>query len=336
MKKEENMLLEEMNYQENELCKFSVSFIMPRKELVKLREKKSDVFVQFPLWEYQILPDYKNNRIELAKLIDLIKEINEDDDADIVEIKLDSYTCPNGSYILNKELSTKRAYGLKRYIQFIYGFDNNLFSVRGMSDDWGTIERLLLDPNTKIEGKEEALSVIWNTDIYEGREKSLKNIRNGELFEQIEKDIYPLVRRYSCSVIYTIRPFDVEKGKKMLRKQPEQLSVDELYQIARTYKSYTPKYNEIINMAVRLNPENEIANLNAAALALKFKNVSSAKKYLDRCNTETPEFLNNMGILHVLCGEYNKAWNIFNKSIKKGSNDGELNILMLEREKIYK
>lgn len=336
MKKEESIFLEKQNYQEGGLCKFSVSFIMPKKELVKLREKKDDILIRFPLGEYQILPDYKNNQAEISKLIDLIKEINDDENSEIIEIGIDSYTCPNGSYVSNKEISIKRAYGLKRYIQFIYGFDNNVFKVRGMSDDWSSIEQLLLESNGEIEGKEEALSVIWSTDIFEGREKALKNIRNGELFSQIEKYIYPLVRRFTCTVRYTIHPFDVEKAKQVLKKSPEQLSLDELYQIARTYKSYTPKYNEIINLAVRLNPEDEIANLNAAALALKLNDVSLAKKYLQYANKDTPEFLNNMGILYMMCGEYSKAWNAFNRSIKKGSNDGEFNILMLEKEKIYR
>jgi len=336
MKKEESILIEKQTYPEKKLCKFSVSFIMPKKELVKLRERKEDIFIQFPLGECQILPDYKNNQAEISKLIDLIREINDDENAEIIEISLDSYTCPNGSYISNKEISTKRAYGLKRYIQFIYGFDNNIFKVRGMSDDWSSIEQLLLESNGEIAGKEEALSVIWNTDIFEGREKALKNIRNGELFEQIELYIYPLVRRFSCSVSYTIHPFDVEKGKLILKKSPAQLSLDELYQIARTYKSYTPKFNEIINLAVSLNPKDEVANLNAAALALKFNDPSSAKKYLQLANTNTPEFLNNMGILFMMCGEYNKAWDAFNRSVKKGSNDGEFNMLMLEKEKIYR
>lgn len=332
--KEEKIFRKENTKLEEDLCKFSVSFIMPKKELVKQREKHGDVYIDFPIGESDILPGYKNNSVEIAKIVDLIADIRNDDNSEIIEIGLDCYSAPNGSYVLNKEITTKRAYGLKRYIQFLYGFDSNIFKIRGMSDDWERLEQLLFESNIEVGGKEEVLSVIWNTGIFEGREKSLKKIRNGEFYQYMESKIFPSLRRFRYSIVYTIHPFDAEKGKMILMRHPEQLNLDELYQIARTYKSYTPKYNEIINLAVKLNPDDEIANLNAAALALKFKNIALAKEYLKKTKKDTPEFFNNTGVLYMLCGEYNKAWEAFKQSVKKGSNDGELNLVMLEKEKI--
>jgi uncharacterized protein YjgD (DUF1641 family) len=334
MKVEEKVLVKEDNRFEKELYKYSVSFIMPKKELVKQREKHGDAYIDFPIGESGILPDYKHNVVEIAKIIDLLADIRDDDHSEIIEIGLDCYTSPNNSYVLNKEITTKRAYGLKRYIQFLYGFDSNIFKIRGMSDDWERLEQLLLESD--IAGKEELLSVIWNTGIFEGREKSFKRVRNGEYYPYIEKNMYPQLRRFRYSIFYTIHPFDTEKGEHVLKRHPEQLSQDELYQIARTYKSYTPKFNEIINLAVKLSPDDEIANLNAAALALKLKNITLAKEYLKNSKMNTSEFLNNMGVLYMLCGKYNKAWDAFKQAVKKGSNDGELNLVMLEKEKIYK
>jgi len=334
MKVKEKVLIKEDHRFEKKLCKYSVSFLMPKKELVKQREKHGDIYLDFPIGESDILPDYEDNASEIAKIINLLTEIRDDENSEIIEIGLDCYSSPNNSYVLNGEITTKRAYGLKRYIQFLYGFDSNIFKIRGMSDDWERLEQLLL--GLDIAGKEELLSVIWNTESFDEREKDFKQIRNGEFCQYMEENIYPLLRRFRYSIIYTIHPFDTEKGKCVLKRHPEQLSQDELYQIARTYKSYTPKFNEIITLAVKLSPNDEIANLNAAALALKLKNISLAEEYLKKSKINTPEFLNNMGILHMLCREYNKAWDAFKQAVEKGSNDGELNLVMLEKEKIYK
>lgn len=315
------------------MCDFSVSFIMPKKELVKQRKKQDDIYLEYPLGESEILPDYRSNSVEIKKITDLIKEIRDDENAEIIEIYLQNYTAPSGSYILNQETSTKRAYNLKKYLQFLYGFHDNIFKVRGMADDWVRLEQLLIESD--LEKKEDVLSVIWNTGIFEGREKVLRALRNGVPFRYMEEQLFPRLRRFSCMVTYTIRPFEVEKGKQILKTNPEQLSLDELYRIARTYKSYTPKFNKMINLALNLYPNSKTANLNAAAVALKYKNILQAETLLQCANKHTPEYLNNKGVLYVIKGDYNKAWHAFKYAVQEGSNDGEFNLMMMEKIKIY-
>lgn len=333
MKTEKSEFIEKQNEQEKDLCKYSVSFIMPKKELVKQRRKQENVYLEFPIGEYAILPNYRNNSTEILKIKNLIKGIDSDENSEIIEIYLESFTSPSGSYIFNQETSTKRAYALKRYIQFLYGFNDNLFKAKGMSDDWGRLEQLLIESD--MEGKEEALFIIWNTGIFEGREDALKYLGDGKIYRHIQKHFFPLLCRLRCSVTYSILPFDTEKGKLILKTNPELLSLDELYQIARTYKSYTPMYNEIMNMIIELYPNDKTANLNAAALALKFKDVEQAEKYLDRSAANTPEYLNNKGVIYAIKRNYKKAWQTFKKAIEKGSNDGEYNLVIMEKEKIY-
>ncbi|MDR2921321.1 MAG: hypothetical protein LBV72_18405 [Tannerella sp.] len=332
MKTEKGEFIKKQNEQEKDLCKYSVSFIMPKKELIKQRRKQEDVYLEFPIGEYAILPDYRNNSTEILKIKNLIKEIDTDENSEIIEICLDCFTSPSGSYIFNQETSTKRAYALKRYIQFLYGFSDNLFKAKGMSDDWNRLEQLLMESD--MEGKEEALYIIWNTGIFEGREESLKYLGNGTVYQYIQKHFYPLLSRFKCSVTYSILPFDTEKGKQILKTNPELLSLDELYQIARTYKSYTPMYNEIMDMIIELYPNDKTANLNAAALALKYNDVALAEKYLDHSVVNTPEYLNNKGIFYAIKRNYKKAWQTFKKAIEKGSNDGEYNLVIMEKEKI--
>ena len=318
--------------QEKNICKFAVSSIMPKEESAKQCKKQDNIYLEFPLGESDIFPNYKGNSIEISKVTNLIKEIGGNENMEILGISIECYTAPNGSYVLNQDISTKRAYHLKKYIQLLYGFQDQLISIKGMSDDWGRLEQLIIESD--INKKEELLSIIWNNDVFEGRENALRELRNGEPYQYMEQHLFPLLCRFCCSITYSVHPFDREKGKQILKISPEQLSLDGLYRIACTYKPYTPTFNEIINLAVRLYPDSAIANLNAAAVALKLENASSAEKYLQQVEEDTSEYLNNKGVLYLIRGDYTKAWLAFRQSVEKGGNDGEFNLMMMEKIKI--
>lgn len=332
MQEEKRIFVRIQDGQEQSLCKFAVSSIMPKEEPAKQCKRQDNIYLEYPLGELEIFPNYKENSVEISKVTNLIKEIGGNENTEIMEISIECYTAPGGSYVLNQDISTKRAYHLKKYIQLLYGFQDELIKIKGMSDDWNRLEQLIVESNMKR--KEDVLSIIWNNDIFEGREKALRELHNGEPFRYMEQYLFPLLCRFCCSITYSVHPFDKEKGKQILKISPEQLSLDGLYRIACTYKPYTPTFNEIINLAVRLYPDSAIANLNAAAVALTFENVVLAENYLQIANENTPEYLNNKGVLYLIKGDYTKAWLSFRQSIEKGSNDGEFNLMMMEKVKI--
>ena len=93
-------------------------------------------------------------------------------------------------------------------------------------------------------------------------------------------DIYPRLRHSDYTVTYTVRPFDVEEAKEILKTKPQQLSLQEMYLVAQTYEPGSPEFNEVFDIAVRLFPDDPTANLNAACTELQKGNLQAAEKYL--------------------------------------------------------
>lgn len=89
----------------------------------------------------------------------------------------------------------------------------------------------------------------------------------------------------------------------MLGTNPRYLSLDEMYRIANSYPADSEEFRRVFEIAVRTYPNDPIANLNAAAMALSQKDTLQAKMYLDKADKNAPEYENNLGVYYMLTGE---------------------------------
>jgi Tfp pilus assembly protein PilF len=99
-----------------------------------------------------------------------------------------------------------------------------------------------------------------------------------------------------------------------------------MYLVAQTYEEGSEEFNEVFDIAVRMYPENPIANINAAAMELKRGNVDQAVRYLERSDMTTAAAQNNQGVYHLLKGELDKAVSCFNKAKELGSEQADANL----------
>lgn len=97
-------------------------------------------------------------------------------------------------------------------------------------------------------------------------------------------NVMPEYRWYTCQKFgghfYTVRPFSIEEAKEILKTKPQQLSLQEMFLVAQTYEPGSPEFNEVFDIAVRLFPDDETANLNAACTDLQKGDLTSAEKHL--------------------------------------------------------
>ena len=77
-----------------------------------------------------------------------------------------------------------------------------------------------------------------------------------------------------------VRSFFIEEAKEILKTKPQQLSLQEMFLVAQTYEPGSPEFNEVFDIAVRLFPDDETANLNAACTDLQKGDLTSAEKHL--------------------------------------------------------
>lgn len=104
-----------------------------------------------------------------------------------------------------------------------------------------------------------------------------------------------------------------------------------MYQVANSYPKGSNDFINVFDVAVRMYPNDEVANINAAAVSLSKKDVESARKYMKKANKQTAEYENNLGVLYFLQGDVQQAISTFSKAAKAGSEVAKNNLKQLEK-----
>ena len=309
---------------------FTASFVTPQVEAVKRRNEAGQAYLDFAAGRWEVVPGYKDNAAELQKMYNLVETLKVNADATITSITIAGYASPEGSYQSNLTLSGKRATALKKQIKALYGFPESLFSVSGRGEDWVMLDTLVA--RSYMQDKYAILEIIRaGASDYDQAEGQLKALGGGAPYRYLLENIYPQLRRTDYQLHYTVAPFTIEKGKEVFRRNPGNLSLNEMFLIANTYPPGTASFNEVFETAARLFPGDDVANLNAAASALGRKDTASAARYLSRVNERNAAWWNNAGILAYLEGDMKRAGECFARAQAEGNYEAGRNGQELER-----
>jgi hypothetical protein len=160
--------------------------------------------------------------------------------------------------------------------------------------------------NSNMSLKEAALDIIKSVDVVNGRENVLENLNHGVPYEYMRHNIFPQVCRVTYKLTFNRQGMDAQTGRLMVKNNPATMSLNDFYTVAMSYNVGSREFNDIMDLAARLFPDNPEANIDAAAVALTRKDTKLARKYLLRWQT-SPRAYNNMGILNLLEGNKDKA-----------------------------
>ncbi len=254
----------------------------------------------------------------------LIESVRSNPDATITGIVITGYASPEGNYASNMTLSERRAQALRNHIGATYGLPQNLFSVYGAGEDWAGLETLV--EQSDLPQREQILGIIRNTGLFDGRERRLMDIERGAIYRRMKNDMFPQLRRVEYRFDYTVVPFTIEQGKEVMKTRPGSLSLNEMFLIANTYQPGSEQFNEVFETAARVFPDSDVANINAAAIALNRNDAVSAARYLAKVKTQDAAYWNNLGMLQYLQGDKTAAAESFAKAGAPGAtNAAELN-----------
>ena len=301
----------------------AITFVKPAAE-IKNRDEKGNAYLDFPVNKTVIYPDYRRNPFELAEINRTINVVKENPDTKITGIDLHGYASPEGSYANNTRLAKRRSEALKTYIMKEYGLSADMFKVESTPEDWAGLRAWVekLDVPQKDKVLELIDSDIANLDTKEYRIKAL----DGKLYRELLRDCYPGLRHTDYVIHYTVRPYSVEEAKALLKTRPQLLSLEEMYLVAQTYEEGSEEFNEVFDIAVRMYPEDPIANINAAAMELKRDNADLAVRYLERADKSSAAAQNNQGVYYLMTGDLNQAEACFNKAKELGSAQADANL----------
>lgn len=279
--------------------------IMPAAEPVKNRRIAGRAFLDFPVNETIIYPDYRKNPEELTRMCASVDSALFDKSVEITNISLHGYASPESSYSNNTRLAKGRTEALKNYLIRKYGFNNSVFQTSFTPEDWENLRNFIEESERrKVKGKiwyedesfvetpetpsfltqykNELLQVIDNDMEPDAKEEALKQVGGGEPYRWLLKYVYPGLRHTDYVIDYVIRAFPVEQGKRLIYTHPEALSAEEMYRVAQSYPEGSEEWYDAFVIAAKQYPKDKTANLNAASASLYVKRIRDAKKFLEK------------------------------------------------------
>lgn len=255
-------------------------YVTPEAEVVKNRSLEGRAYLDFPLDQILIYPQFRNNPVELAKIYESIESVRTDPFATIHSIRIKGYASPDGPYPHNAYLAEHRAQALLDYVSRLYAFEDILLQVDSEPEDWEGLTRLVQE--SQLPDKQELLEIIQAPlpKDWDQREQRLKRLNGGRSYQILLNEIYPALRHSDYVIGYTICNFTVEEACELAFTNPKVLSLNELFLVAQTLEVGSARFNELFETAVRLYPNDPVSNLNAAVTALRMGLVDKAEGYL--------------------------------------------------------
>ncbi|MGL5683917.1 MAG: hypothetical protein ACRDDZ_12840 [Marinifilaceae bacterium] len=302
----------------------SVAFIIPPKENIKMRKLQGTAYLEFPVNQLQIKPNYKNNYQELIKIQKTIDFVKNDTNAFITNISLMGYASPEGAYQNNARLAQGRAESLKKYILNTYNIPQQQIEVNSIPEDWAGLKRYVEDGS--LEDRNDLLVIIDSDASYDSKNNSIQKLGDGTTYAYLLNNIYPLLRRSDYTINYRVKDFDIEESKKMILTMPQQLSLQELYNVSQTYPKGSKEFNHVFKVAVLMYPNDPIANANAASIEIRNGNLVKALEHIGKANINDAAVINNKGVIEMLQNNIDEAERLFIEAKTLGSTDAVHNL----------
>lgn len=285
-------------------------YVCPTGDTVKTRELKKQAFVDFPVNKIVIYPEYRNNTVELAKIIATIDSVRNDPDITIDAISIKGFASPEGPYDHNVWLAKNRTEALKEYVRNLYHFAPDFISTDYEPEDWAGLRRFVA--GSGLEDREAILAVI-DSDMAPDPKNSKIQHDFPSQYRFLLQTVYPALRHSDYKIDYTIRQFtSIEEILRVLAEAPQKLSLSEFYRAAQSMTPGSAEYNNVFETAVRMYPRDAAANLNAANAAMSRGDLEMASYYLSRIDDDAdPQVTYARGVLAALEGRYDDAETLF-------------------------
>ncbi|NDV66423.1 DUF3868 domain-containing protein [Bacteroides sp. 224] len=298
----------------------------------KTRVRQGSAFLDFQVGRSVILPDFRRNPVELAKINDAISGIADDADVQLKGITVEGFASPEGTYASNEKLSRERAAALKEYIRNRYFFAEQLFTVRWTGEDWKGLKTLV--EQSDLDYKNELLAVISGYEEPDAKERKLKAVGRGIPYSKMLRELFPELRRVEYRVDYMVRNYNLSEAKEVLRRNPDNLSQLEMYRVAESYGKDSREYREIMTEIIPKHfATDAVAINNAAALLIGNEEYQTARRLLEKVSPQSPSVWNNLGVIALQLGELDKAEELLNQAALVGLKEAVHNLEEMKRKR---
>ncbi|MDE7350280.1 MAG: hypothetical protein K2N25_04380 [Muribaculaceae bacterium] len=305
-----------MDYRDRTVVPIMV-YVSPEREIIKTRDVSKESYIDFPVGKTQIFPDYRRNPEELAAIRHTIDEMQSDEDITINSVTFTGYASPEGSYAANEKLAKGRTEALIDYVTKYFAIPRSVLKYSWVAEDWAGLEARVREMDD-LQNKEALLQLITDSSLApDVKDQRLKKEFPDDYYILLTK-VYPALRHTDYKVNYTVKNFsDLQKIAVLIQTAPQKLSLDEIYLYAQSLDKDSKEFRDVMEVAVRMFPDDEVANLNAAATAVSNGDLDSARRYLAKAGNR-PETQYTQGSIYVVEGNYGAAKPLLEKAATAG------------------
>lgn len=314
--------------------KFEPQYIytQPKASGDKIVNLKGSAYIDFPVNRTEIYPDYRKNPVELLKIIHSIDAVKNNPDTKVKQITLKGFASPEGPYANNVRLAKGRTQALRDYVGKQYDFPASVYSTSYEPEDWEGLRDSL--EVSVLPYRNELLALIGE-NIEPDRKDALMKQRFPQDYAYILKNIYPALRHTDYVITYQVRQYtDVNEIKRVMETRPQDLSLEEFYLLAQSYKPGSKEFDEVFDIAVRMFPHDSVANLNAANAAMASGRMEQAAKYLGRAG-DSADAIYARGLYQALEKNYDAAVSLMRQAESKGNTNARRAIESIENARAH-
>ncbi len=302
------------------LFEANVSFIRPMAEKVKMRQANLSVRINFLVGKHDLLPDYRQNAQELARVDSVLRPMTSNPDMySFTNAYIRGYASPEASAASNLSLSQRRADVFKDYVVRRYNLNGlSHFPSTGMGEDWNGLKQALeAHPMAR---QQQVMNIIESVANEDERERRLKALAGGVPYRELLANYFPPLRRMEMGVGYTVRALKAEEAEVMIDGRPQDLSAAEFFEVARRRNSdqliaaHREGYGKEYYLATEYFAQDSISYINASSAALIRGALSEAKVFLEKAG-DTPYAYNNYGLYYWLSDDVERAESYFRKAL---------------------
>lgn len=290
----------------------------------KIYQLDKRAYIDFPVDRTELYADYRRNPEQLDSIVRTINTLKADRNLSVKSVNIHGFASPESPYAHNEYLAKHRAETLTAYVQRMVNLPASIFTVSSTPEDWEGL-RDSLRANAKLPHRDDILAIAEDEGLSpDAREAKIKKAYP-EQYDYMLKNWYPALRHSDYHIVYEVRSFSLEEAREVYRTKPAQLSLEELYMLANSYPVGSTDFNDVMETALRLYPQDEVANLNAACVRLNAGRADEALPYLERSGSSA-ETENARGVYCALREDISSAKTHFQRAADMGLDQARKNL----------
>jgi len=239
----------------------------------------------------------------------LIKQTAETQHVNVKQFNTNSYASPEGKVKLNQKLSEARSNTTKRLLAKYLNERkmNREFISSAFGADWkGFFELIDKEPSLTPKDKAMIKRSLDESPLLSSKERTLRSLMR--TYKVINRKIFPELRRSEINVNYLEKSRTIDEIKDIVKKNPEQLTIEELLYSAKLFEPAEDKL-DIYLMATEIYPNDYRTHNNAGAIYLIQEDYPNALLHLQKAFDISDNNItkNNLGIYYRKTGDLDKA-----------------------------